>query len=549
MQWDEESPVTGRTYRNYDSLVTWIDGRRVHLQQSVDITALISANTDELTGMLSRRAGKEQLALSMARASQSEEPLSIALYDINRLKDVNDAHGHAEGDVLIRSIAQTVRREYRDGDYGFRLSGDEFVCVFCCDAAEAHKKMERARAALAALSPRTDPPYDAGFCYGIAELDPQAPLELYELLARADQRMYAEKQRYHIDRSLEALGRSEPQRADADPGEFLYDRDRLYDALVESTDDYLYVCNMKTGVFRYPRAMVEEFAAFGSGGERRGRGDEVHRRPGVPRVQPGDRRRRTTRHWVVPRAEPQRWVRLRCRGRLILMRREAPLFAGFITNLGKKSKVDPLTGLFNKFEFGRPAPSHRRSPGGPSACWVGIDDLRHINDRYDRRSATGHPVRGAPHQSAAPESAFVYRLDGDEFAIVARGDRDALRSTHAALSAGLDRQHEHEGRKFYCTLGRMRLLSSRCVHLRRLGDARTTRSSSRGARQALCELRAPSWPSARAPAQQLLRVGIRTRLRRLQPVHQPQVDAQTGRIVELRRWRAGAATRTATCPL
>ena len=65
--------------------------------------------------MLSRRAGKEQLALSMARASQSEEPLSIALYDINRLKDVNDAHGHAEGDVLIRSIAQTVRREYRDG--------------------------------------------------------------------------------------------------------------------------------------------------------------------------------------------------------------------------------------------------------------------------------------------------------------------------------------------------------------------------------------------------------------------------------------------------
>ena len=115
VQWDEESPVTGRTYRNYDSLVTWIDGRRVHLQQSVDITALISANTDELTGMLSRRAGKEQLALSMARASQSEEPLSIALYDINRLKDVNDAHGHAEGDVLIRSIAQTVRREYRDG--------------------------------------------------------------------------------------------------------------------------------------------------------------------------------------------------------------------------------------------------------------------------------------------------------------------------------------------------------------------------------------------------------------------------------------------------
>lgn len=61
VEWDEESPMTGRTYRNYDSLVTWVDGSRVHLQQSVDITALVSANTDELTGMLSRRAGKERL--------------------------------------------------------------------------------------------------------------------------------------------------------------------------------------------------------------------------------------------------------------------------------------------------------------------------------------------------------------------------------------------------------------------------------------------------------------------------------------------------------
>ena len=40
MQWEEDSPVTGRLYRNYDSLVTWLDGSIVHLQQSVDITEL-----------------------------------------------------------------------------------------------------------------------------------------------------------------------------------------------------------------------------------------------------------------------------------------------------------------------------------------------------------------------------------------------------------------------------------------------------------------------------------------------------------------------------
>ena len=58
----------------------------------------------------------------------------------------------------------------------------------------------------------------------------------------------------------------------------------------------------------------------------------------------------------------------------------------FITNLGKKSKVDPLTGLFNKFEFEDDV--RRRMETMQSArislMVLGIDDLRHINDRYDR---------------------------------------------------------------------------------------------------------------------------------------------------------------------
>ena len=360
VEWDEESPMTGRTYRNYDSLVTWVDGSRVHLQQSVDITALVSANTDELTGMLSRRAGKERLGISLARAAVEGEQVSVVLYDINRLKDVNDLHGHAEGDYLIRSAANAVRCEFGPNDYGFRLSGDEFVCVFLGDAASTRVKIERARAALSATPRRTEPPYEMGFCFGIAEADPEAPLELYEVLALADRRMYEEKRRFHIDRNINALISAERsgRGVSVDPCSFSYDESKLYDALVESTDDYLYVCNMRTGVFRYPRAMVEEFdlpcevvenaaAVWGS------------------KVHPDDKQAflesnqevadaRTTRHWVEYRAINRKgeWVRLRCRGRLILDAKGKPLlFAGFITNLGKKSKVDPLTGLFNKFEF------------------------------------------------------------------------------------------------------------------------------------------------------------------------------------------------------
>ncbi len=61
IQWEEESCVTGRSYRNYDSLISWLDGSLVHLQQSIDMTEWKTANLDELTDMMTRRAGKEAL--------------------------------------------------------------------------------------------------------------------------------------------------------------------------------------------------------------------------------------------------------------------------------------------------------------------------------------------------------------------------------------------------------------------------------------------------------------------------------------------------------
>ena len=557
VEWDEESPMTGRTYRNYDSLVTWVDGSRVHLQQSVDITALVSANTDELTGMLSRRAGKERLGISLARAAVEGEQVSVVLYDINRLKDVNDLHGHAEGDYLIRSAANAVRCEFGPNDYGFRLSGDEFVCVFLGDAASTRVKIERARAALSATPRRTEPPYEMGFCFGIAEADPEAPLELYEVLALADRRMYEEKRRFHIDRNINALISAERsgRGVSVDPCSFSYDESKLYDALVESTDDYLYVCNMRTGVFRYPRAMVEEFDLPSEVVENAAAvwGSKVH---------PDDKQAflesnqevadaRTTRHWVEYRASNRKgeWVRLRCRGRLILDAKGKPLlFAGFITNLGKKSKVDPLTGLFNKFEFEDDV--RRRMETMQSArislMVLGIDDLRHINDRYDR--AFGDEVIrfvAQRIQSSLPEDARVYRLDGDEFAVIVDDDVDVLRSAYAQLGGMFQRQHDHEGRKFYCTL------SGGIAQYP--GDAETYESLVKYANYALEHAKGHgkkrcvnfSQPILAERVRELelmelLRDSVENGFKGFSLCYQPQVEAATGCVVgaeALARWR------------
>ena len=560
VEWDEESPVTGRTYRNYDSLVEWVDGSRVHLQQSVDITALVSANTDELTGMMSRRAGKDRLAISLARAAVEGEDVSIVLYDINRLKDVNDQYGHAEGDYLIRSAANALRSEFGPNDYGFRLSGDEFVCVFLGDAASTRAKVEHARRSLTAIPRRTDPPYDMGFCFGIAEVDPEAPLEVYEVLALADQRMYEEKRRYHIDRNINELISAEQsgKGVSVDPRAFSYEEGKLYDALVESTDDYLYVCNMRTGVFRYPRAMGEEFDLPSEVVENAAAvwGSKVH---------PDDKQvflesnqeiadARTTRHWVEYRAINRKgeWVRLRCRGRLILDAGGKPLlFAGFIANLGKKSKVDPLTGLFNKFEFEDDVRRRIETmPNEPmSLMMLGIDDLRHINDRYDR--AFGDEVIrfvAQRIQSALPEEARVYRLDGDEFAVIVNDDVNVLRGAYAQLGGMFQRQHDHEGRKFYCTLsgGIARYPVDAETYESLVKYANYALEYAKGHGKKRCVNFSQPILAERVrelELMELLRDSVENGFKGFSLCYQPQVEAATGRVVgaeALARWRCDA---------
>ncbi|WP_080801565.1 bifunctional diguanylate cyclase/phosphodiesterase [Arabiibacter massiliensis] len=557
VEWDEESPVTGRTYRNYDSLVRWIDGSLVHLQQSVDVTELVSANTDELTGVLSRRAGKEHLSASLARGAAEGEAVSIALYDINQLKEVNDRYGHAEGDRLIRSAASAVRREFGPNDYGFRLSGDEFVCVFLGEASLAREKMERAQLALAAQPTDVDPPYEMGFCFGIAESYPESPLEMYEMLALADQRMYVEKRSFHIDASIDALRVAEEAGSvpAGSAAAFSYDTAHLYDALVESTDDYLYVCNMKTGVFHYPKAMVEEFGLPSEVVENAVAvwGSKVHEDDRQAFLESNQEivDGRTTRHWVEYRARNRKgeWVRLRCRGRLILDARGKPsLFAGFIANLGKKSKVDPLTGLFNKFEFEDVV--RRRMEITPdeglSLMVIGIDDLRHINDRYDR--AFGDEVIrfvAQRIQSAVPERARVFRLDGDEFAVAINDELDVLRSAYAVLSVSFDHQHEHEGKKFYCTLsgGCARYPSDAGSYEELVKYADYALEFAKGHGKKRCVSFSAAILAGRTrelELMELLRDSVENGFEGFSLRYQPQVEASTGRVKgaeALARWR------------
>lgn len=566
MQWEEDSPVTGRLYRNYDSLVTWLDGSTVHLQQSVDITELKTARIDELTGLFTRRFGKDRLREAMDRATAKGESISVCLFDINDLKCVNDAYGHAEGDRFIRAVALAVRREFAVSDFGFRLSGDELVAVFHRDASQVNEAMERVSESLAQEDKGFDHPYDRAFSFGIVEVVPGCGSDARDVLDLADVRMYDQKRSYHIARNEQRSHGIAAGAADAAAGRnaivprstFDYDKDRLYDALVESTDDYLYVCNMKTGVFRYPTAMVEEFGLPGEVIENAAAvwGAHVHEDDRAAFLESNQEITdgRTTRHCIEYRALNRRgeWVWLRCRGRLVQDAVGEPsLFAGFITNLGKKNNVDRATGLFNKFEFKDTAVHALETHPDDEATFMilGIDDFRHVNDRYDRVFGDAVIRLVAQRiQAALPSCASAYRLDGDEFAVFLRGaGAEEIHDMYKRLHATFSHQQEYDGRKFYCTLsaGFARYPENATTYEDLVKRATYALEHAKAHGKNRCVAFSDDIMKGRTRAlelMELLRDSVEHGFEGFSLAYQPQIDAATGRVggaEALARW---------TCP-
>lgn len=87
------------------------------------------ATRDELTGLINRRHMVELLEQERQRSVRSGQRFSIALIDLDRFKEVNDRHGHAAGDALLRRFAQEASASIRAADVLARWGGDEFVLL------------------------------------------------------------------------------------------------------------------------------------------------------------------------------------------------------------------------------------------------------------------------------------------------------------------------------------------------------------------------------------------------------------------------------------
>ena len=160
------------------------------------------ATRDALTGAYNRHYLNDFLGQERERSERYAHPLSLVMVDVNGFYEVNDRFGHAEGDRVLREIAQLLMQNVRVPDRVVRYGGDEFVIVMPeTDEAEAHQAMARIQRVFEDGDLGLEEPA-LGFSFGVASWTPDMPQQPEDILIEADAfmrrgRSSAEQRRAH----------------------------------------------------------------------------------------------------------------------------------------------------------------------------------------------------------------------------------------------------------------------------------------------------------------------------------------------------------------
>jgi diguanylate cyclase (GGDEF)-like protein len=152
-----------------------------------------AATTDELTGLLNRRAMEERLEAETARAVRHQLRTTVVLFDIDRFKLVNDSLGHPAGDRLLVLIGELLRQQCRTLDAVGRIGGDEFLVILpMTSPEEAMSFVARLQQRVAALEKQHPEFGRPTLSLGLAE-SPRHGKDVSSVLAAADTALYRAK--------------------------------------------------------------------------------------------------------------------------------------------------------------------------------------------------------------------------------------------------------------------------------------------------------------------------------------------------------------------
>jgi len=154
---------------------------------------------DELTGLYNRRGFMDFARKQLRLAVRDEKDLMLLYADLDNMKLVNDNFGHEVGDELLKDTGEIMRKAFRETDILGRIGGDEFVALAVGAAPEyTGIIVTRLMRHVQEFNMKAERPYNIQISLGLASFDPRNPVELDELMHRADQAMYMDK-RSHKD--------------------------------------------------------------------------------------------------------------------------------------------------------------------------------------------------------------------------------------------------------------------------------------------------------------------------------------------------------------
>jgi len=161
--------------------------RAVSLAGETEANYLLAV-TDPLTGLYNRRFMTDELHRLVARSERQKSALAILAIDIDGLKTVNDTHGHAAGDDVLRAAGDAIREGLRASDIGVRVGGDEFIALL---AGAGEDDLQIVRSRIRSAFGRRPTALDADLSFGLAMWSPGLSAE--GLLERGDAKLYEAK--------------------------------------------------------------------------------------------------------------------------------------------------------------------------------------------------------------------------------------------------------------------------------------------------------------------------------------------------------------------
>ena len=159
-----------------------------------ELMAIQLATLDEMTKLPNRRGFMSIANKILSLCIRNNIPATLAFFDLNNFKSINDKFGHAEGDNALVAFAEQLASTFRESDVVARLGGDEFVMLLTGESkAHAEAEMLKLSASLATRNIVANRGYDISFSYGLVDFQPEIHHSIEGLLSQADSLMYEHK--------------------------------------------------------------------------------------------------------------------------------------------------------------------------------------------------------------------------------------------------------------------------------------------------------------------------------------------------------------------